>query len=113
MGAATDQYTQRTVDIMYGAFLEKDSAKDCQVPSKDSNRARDMPTYSDYQKETSTIQITKDLKYYKNKILIKINELKSTLEFVQHKYQCKGQTHIFRASSLMKSPHPAAISNQK
>lgn len=32
------------VDIMYGAFLEKDSAKEYHVPSKVSIRAKVMPT---------------------------------------------------------------------
>lgn len=43
-GVVNYQYTQRVVDIMYGAFLEKDSANDCHVPSKDSLRANDTPT---------------------------------------------------------------------
>lgn len=42
--AATNQYTQRTVDIRYEALLAKESAKDCHVPSGDSFRAKDMPT---------------------------------------------------------------------
>lgn len=42
--AATNQYTQRTVDIIYEALLVKESAKDCHVPSRDSFRAKDMPT---------------------------------------------------------------------
>lgn len=41
----TNQYTHRTVDIIYGAFLENESTKDCHVPSKVSNRAKVMPTY--------------------------------------------------------------------
>lgn len=32
------------VDIMYGAFFEKDSAKECHVPSKVNIRAKVMPT---------------------------------------------------------------------
>lgn len=42
----TNQYTHRTVDIIYGAFVENESTKDCHVPSKDSNRAKEMPTYT-------------------------------------------------------------------
>jgi len=36
-----------------------------------------------------------------------------TYEDVKQKYQLKAQTQIFKASSLTKSPQPAAISNQK
>lgn len=42
---STNQYTHRTVDMIYGAFLENESTKDCHVPSKESNRAKEMPTY--------------------------------------------------------------------
>lgn len=35
------------------------------------------------------------------------------LELVKQKYQNRGQTQIFKASSLMKRPQPAAISSQK
>ena len=44
VGYATNQYTHRTVDIIYGAFLEKEPANDCHVPSKDSIRDKVMPT---------------------------------------------------------------------
>jgi len=30
--------------MMYGAFLEKDSANDCHVPSRDRSLAIDVPT---------------------------------------------------------------------
>lgn len=42
------QYTHKTVDAIYDAFLVKDSAKDSHVPSKVSLRAKEMPTYSIY-----------------------------------------------------------------
>lgn len=44
------QYTHKTVDAIYDAFLVKDSANDSHVPSKVSLRAKEMPTYSIFRK---------------------------------------------------------------
>lgn len=41
----SNQYTHTTVEMMYGAFLENESTKDCHVPSRESSRAKVTPTY--------------------------------------------------------------------
>lgn len=100
---------------MYGAFLENDSAKDCHVPSKDSIRDKDMPTCITYQKMFGKVcyrvVILNNIHKTEKKSLSK--GAKGILEFVKQKYQYKGQTHIFKASSLIAIPQPAAINNQK
>lgn len=46
---------------MYGAFLEKDSTKDCHVPSKDSIRDKEIPTCITYQKMFEKVHYRVDL----------------------------------------------------